>query len=86
MLTGNYLQNFDSFRYAINSEPVQDNVIKLNSDNNVFYFQDGSVWMFQEYHLTEPSLKAMYKLSHSMFPKYITTVKRLRGTMKNWQN
>lgn len=57
MLTGNYLQNFDSFRYAINSEPVQDNVIKLNSDNNVFYFQDGSVWMFQEYHLTEPSLK-----------------------------
>ena len=22
MLTGNYLQNFDSFRYAINSEPV----------------------------------------------------------------
>ena len=23
MLTGNYLQNFDSFRYAINSEPVQ---------------------------------------------------------------
>ena len=57
MLTGNYLHNFDSFRYAINSEPVQDNVIKLNSDNNVFYFQDGSVWMFQEYHLTEPSLK-----------------------------
>ena len=57
MLTGNYLQNFDSFRYAINSEPVQDNVSKLNSDNNVFYFQDGSVWMFQEYHLTEPSLK-----------------------------
>ena len=57
MLTGNYLQNFDSFRYAINSEPVQDNVIELNSDNNVFYFQDGSVWMFQEYHLTEPSLK-----------------------------
>ena len=59
MLTGNYLQNFDSFRYAINSEPVQDNVIKLNSDNNVFYFQDGSVWMFQEYHLTEPSLKRL---------------------------
>ena len=57
MLTGNYLQNFDSFRYAINSEPVQDNVIKLNSDNNVFYFQDGSVWMFQEYQLTEPSLR-----------------------------
>ena len=54
MLTGNYLQNFDSFRYAINSEPVQDNVIKLNSDNNVFYFQDGSVWMFQEYRLQEP--------------------------------
>ena len=54
MLTGNYLQNFDSFRYAINSEPVQDNVIKLNSDNNVFYFQDGSVWMFQEYSLQEP--------------------------------
>ena len=57
MLTGNYLQNFDSFRYAINSEPMQDNVIKLNSDNNVFYMQDGSVWMFQEYQLTEPSLK-----------------------------
>ena len=54
MLTGNYLQNFDSFGYAINSEPVQDNVIKLNSDNNVFYFQDGSVWMFQEYRLQEP--------------------------------
>ena len=57
ILTGNYLQNFEIFRNAINSEPVQKNIVKLNSDSNVFYFPDGSVWMFQEYQLKEPDLK-----------------------------
>ena len=45
ILTGNYLQNFEIFRNAINSEPVQKNIVKLNSDSNVFYLPDGSVWM-----------------------------------------
>ena len=57
ILTGNYLQNFEIFRDAINSAPVQKNIIKLNSDSNVFYLPDGSVWMFQEYQLKEPDLK-----------------------------
>ena len=57
ILTGNYLQNFEIFRNAINSKPVQKNIVKLNSDSNVFYFPDGSVWMFQEYQLKEPDLK-----------------------------
>ena len=57
ILTGNYLQNFEIFRNAINSEPVQKNIVKLNSDSNVFYLPDGSVWMFQEYQLKEPDLK-----------------------------
>ena len=57
ILTGDYLQNFEIFRNAINSEPVQKNIVKLNSDSNVFYFPDDSVWMFQEYQLKEPDLK-----------------------------
>lgn len=57
ILTGNYLQNFEILRNAINSEPVQKNIVKLNSDSNVFYLPDGSVWLFQEYQLKEPDLK-----------------------------
>ena len=57
ILTGNYLQNFEILRNAINSEPIQKNIVNLNSDSNVFYLPDGSVWMFQEYQLKEPDLK-----------------------------
>ena len=56
MLTGTYLQNYESLRHAIHADSRQKDVIQLSSDNHVFYFPDGSVWMFQEYPLKEPSL------------------------------
>lgn len=56
MLTGTYLQNYESLRHAIHEDSRQKDVIQLSSDNHVFYFPDGSVWMFQEYPLKEPSL------------------------------
>ena len=56
MLTGTYLQNYEFLRHAIHADSRQKDVIQLSSDNHVFYFPDGSVWMFQEYPLKEPSL------------------------------
>ena len=55
MLTGTYLQNYEFLRHAIHEDSRQKDVIQLSSDNHVFYFPDGSVWMFQEYPLKEPS-------------------------------
>ena len=56
LLTGNYLQDYGVLREAINSVSARSPVIKISSDSDVFYFPDGSVWMFQEYQLKEPAL------------------------------
>ena len=57
MMTGSYLQDYETLRKVMNDEPVSEGFIRLSSDSNVFYFPDTSVWMFQEYHLQEPDLE-----------------------------
>ena len=57
IMTGSYLQDYEVLRKAMSGEPESEGLRRLSKDSNVFYFPDGSVWMFQEYHLTEPSLK-----------------------------
>ena len=54
MMTGSYLQDYETLRKVMNDEPVAEGFFRLSSDSNVFYFPDASVWMFQEYHLQEP--------------------------------
>ena len=56
MLIGNYLQNYHTLHSVLNADSVKKPVRKLSSDSNVFYFPDGSVWLFQEYQLKEDSL------------------------------
>ena len=41
-------------RKVINGGSEAEGLRRLNSDSNVFYFPDDSVWMFQEYRLQEP--------------------------------
>ena len=55
-LIGNYLQNYHTLHSVLNADSVKKPVRKLSSDSNVFYFPDGSVWLFQEYQLKEDSL------------------------------
>lgn len=57
IMIGSYLQDYEALRKVINGGSEAEGLRRLNSDSNVFYFPDDSVWMFQEYHLTEPSLK-----------------------------
>ena len=54
MMTGAYLQDYDTLRKAMDNEIVSEGLIRLSSDSNVFYLPDDSVWMFQEYRLQEP--------------------------------
>ena len=54
MMTGSYLQDYETLRKVMNDEPVSEGFFRLSSDSNVFYFPDASVWLFQEYHLQEP--------------------------------
>ena len=53
MMTGAYLQDYDTLRKAMDNEFISKGLIRLSSDSNVFYFPDDSVWMFQEYRLQE---------------------------------
>ena len=55
VLIGNYLQNYHTLHSVLNADSVKKPVRKLSSDSNVFYFPDGSVWLFQEYQLKEVS-------------------------------
>ena len=54
MMTGAYLQDYDTLRKAMDNEIASEGLIRLSEDSNVFYFPDDSVWMFQEYRLQEP--------------------------------
>ena len=54
IMTGSYLQDYDALRKAMSGEPESEGLCRLSKDSNVFYFPDGSVWMFQEYGLQEP--------------------------------
>lgn len=57
IMTGSYLQDYEALRKAMSGEPESEGLCRLSKDSNVFYFPDGSVWMFQEYQLKEPDLK-----------------------------
>ena len=54
IMTGSYLQDYEALRKSMNGEPESEGLCRLSKDSNVFYFPDGSVWMFQEYSLQEP--------------------------------
>ena len=54
IMIGSYLQDYDALRKAMSGEPESEGLCRLSKDSNVFYFPDGSVWMFQEYRLQEP--------------------------------
>lgn len=54
IMTGSYLQDYEALRKVINGGSEAEGLRRLNSDSNVFYFPDDSVWMFQEYRLQEP--------------------------------
>ena len=54
IMTGSYLQDYEVLRKAMSGEPESEGLCRLSKDSNVFYFPDGSVWMFQEYSLQEP--------------------------------
>ena len=54
IMTGSYLQDYEALRKAMNGRPESEGLRRLSKDSNVFYFPDGSVWMFQEYSLQEP--------------------------------
>ena len=54
IMTGSYLQDYEVLRKAMSGEPESEGLCRLSKDSNVFYFPDGSVWMFQEYGLQEP--------------------------------
>ena len=54
IMTGSYLQDYEALRKAMSGEPESEGLCRLSKDSNVFYFPDGSVWMFQEYGLQEP--------------------------------
>ena len=53
-MTGSYLQDYEALRKAMSGDPESEGRCRLSKDSNVFYFPDGSVWMFQEYSLQEP--------------------------------
>ena len=55
-LTGSYLQDYNILRQAIDTVTDTGEIRRLSKDNNVFYFPDGSVWLFQEYQMQEPAL------------------------------
>ena len=54
IMIGSYLQDYEALRKVINGGSEAEGLRRLNSDSNVFYFPDDSVWMFQEYRLQEP--------------------------------
>ena len=54
IMTGSYLHDYEALRKVINGGSEAEGLRRLNSDSNVFYFPDDSVWMFQEYRLQEP--------------------------------
>ena len=56
IMTGSYLQDYEALRKAMSGEPESEGLCRLSKDSNVFYFPDGSVWLFQEYQLKEDSL------------------------------
>lgn len=81
IMTGSYLQDYEALRKVINGGSEAEGLRRLNSDSNVFYFPDDSVWMFQEYRLQEPDCAGYLRQWQLMYQKFITMVKRSEQIM-----
>ena len=86
IMTGSYLQDYDALRKAMSGEPESEGLCRLSKDSNVFYFPDGSVWMFQEYSLQEPdcagylqtvAVNVMKMQVHDNFGRSLLSIRRI---------
>ena len=61
MLMGEKLQDYDVLHQALqHTGRIAEGVASMSSEDSVFCFQNGKIWMFQEYLLKDPAL-AGYK-------------------------
>lgn len=53
MLTGAVLQNYEDLKQVLDGNKSVQGVTRLSTENGVLYLPNGTVWMFQNYMLTE---------------------------------
>lgn len=53
MLTGTVLQNYEDLKQVLDGNKSVQGVTRLSPENGVLYLPNGTVWMFQNYMLTE---------------------------------
>ena len=53
MLTGGVLQNYEDLKQVLDGNKLVQGVTRLSPENGVLYLPNGTVWMFQNYMLTE---------------------------------
>ena len=53
MLTGAVLQNYEDLKQVLDGNKLVQGVTRLSPENGVLYLPNGTVWMFQNYMLTE---------------------------------
>lgn len=53
MLIGAVLQNYEDLKQVLDGNKSVQGVTRLSPENSVFYLPNGTVWMFQNYMLTE---------------------------------
>lgn len=53
MLTGAVLQNYEDLKQVLDGNKSVQGVTRLSPENSVLYLPNGTVWMFQNYMLTE---------------------------------
>lgn len=53
MLIGTVLQNYEDLKQVLDGNKSVQGVTRLSPENSVLYFPNGTVWMFQNYMLTE---------------------------------
>ena len=53
MLTGGVLQNYEDLKQVLDGNKLVQGVTRLSPESGVLYLPNGTVWMFQNYMLTE---------------------------------
>ena len=53
MLIGAVLQNYEDLKQVLDGNKSVQGVTRLSPENSVLYLPNGTVWMFQNYMLTE---------------------------------
>ena len=56
-LTGEALQNYEDLKIVLGGGKIISGITKLSEESSVFYLSDNTVWMFQEYMLSESELE-----------------------------